>query len=82
MFKVGDIVTGVYGPYSVTNDKGKYCVCAVKEFNELRTSLWNQGGMDIIRVRVIEHEHSEFIGMEFTVLAKYFHKERMVATLK
>lgn len=62
MFKVGDIVTGVYGPYSVTK--------------------WNQDGMDIIRVRVIEHEHSEFIGMEFTVLAKYFHKERMVATLK
>lgn len=72
MFKVGDIVTGVYGPYSVTNDKGKYCVCAV----------WNHDGMDVIRVRVIEHEHREFIGMEFTVLAKYFHKERMVATLK
>lgn len=72
MFKVGDIVTGVFGPYSVTNDKGKYCVCAV----------WNQDGADIIRIRVIEHEHSEFIGMEFTVLSKYFHKERMVATLK
>lgn len=72
MFKVGDIVTGVFGPYSVTNDKGKYCVCAV----------WNQEGADIIRIRVIEHEHGEFIGMEFTVLAKYFHKVRMVATLK
>lgn len=72
MFKVGDIVTGVFGKYSVTNDKGKYCVCAT----------WNQDGVDIIRVRVIEHEHREFIGMGFTVLAKYFHKERMVATLK
>ena len=72
MFKVGDIVTGVSRPYTVTNDKGKYCVCAV----------WNQDGVDRIRIRVIEHEHREFIGMEFTVLAKYFHKERMVATLK
>lgn len=73
MFKVGDIVTGVkFSPYSVTNDKGKYCVYAV----------WNQDGMDIIRIGVVEHKHSEFIGMEFAVLAKYFHKERMVATLK
>lgn len=72
MFKVGDIVTGVHGPYTVTNDNGRYCVCAV----------WNKDGVDIIGIRVIEHEHSEFVGMEFTVLAKYFHKVRMVATLK
>lgn len=64
MFKVGDIVTGVCGQYSITNDKGKYCVCAA----------WKQDGVDIIRIRVIEHEYSEFIGMGFTVLARYFHK--------
>lgn len=73
MFKIGDIVTGVaHSPYSVTNDRGKYRVCAT----------WKQENMDGIRVVVVEHEHIEFVGMEFVVLAKYFHKVRMVATLK
>lgn len=79
MFKVGDIVTGVFGPYSVTNDRGKYCVCAVWKQDAVPTF---EDDVDIIRIRVIEHEHGEFIGMEFAVLAKYFHKVRMVATLK
>ena len=73
VFNVGDIVTGiVHSPYSVTNDRGKYRVCAA----------WKQDDVDVIKVAVVEHEHIEFVHMEFTVLAKYFHKVRMVATLK
>ncbi len=60
MFKVGDIVTGLTEKqYAITNSLGTYEVVEVQDNYR-------------IRVRVITHVKSEYIGKEYSVDTKKF----------
>lgn len=61
-FKVGDIVRGIKdAPYEITNEKMKR-----GEIVELR-----RGYMNDIRVRIVEHEVKDWIGIDLNVQSQY-----------